>query len=71
MNVGKKEEVKRVFLYMSNLMQGHACTHTNMCMYPYLAGGEVDVCCGVFTCLYVGEYYVPILYFRNCFEKNI
>ena len=71
MNVGKIEEVKRVFLYMSNLMQGHACKHKYVHVpVQALAGGEVDVCCGVFTCLYVGVYYVLILYFRNCLQKK-
>ena len=52
---------------MSNLMHTHKYVHVPV---QALAGGEVDVCCGVFTCLYVGEYYVLILYFRNCFQKK-
>ena len=40
MNVGKIEEVKRVFLYMSNLMHTHKYVHVPV---QALAGGEVDV----------------------------
>ena len=46
MNVGKIEQVKRVFLYVKfdAKTRVHAPVHV-------LAGGEVNVCCGVFTCV--------------------
>ena len=67
----KDRSKKSIFIYVK--FDARTCVHAHKYVHvpvQALAGGEVDVCCGVFTCLYVGEYYVLILYFRNCFQKK-